>query len=319
MLLFMTSTNLSAQAVHRIEAGETLTSIAHDYGISTEDIKNANPEANGHFYAGMKIKIPAMVKHESQPVQSQLVDMRKQETVRKKRVKHAPTADNEVLEHRYYGVRKGGFSVAFGADPIINFVGNMFNNTANQHFQGFEDEGNNCLGTDLFKGTTISGKYMLQDDLALNIGVGFNNSATKQYTYDYEGDKMTQVETKGTHQFMAIVGAQKLLRPGKRLQPILGLNIAYCYANNDYERTDVKTNDSQSSYTGHPAHTIGLLANVGVEYFLTKKISLSATLDLGLCKTFESSSNKKKSNKTKSSYLLKTGQFGNSIALNFYF
>lgn len=62
----------------------------------------------------------------------------------------------------YYGATKGGFAISFGADPVINFVGNMFNGTNDQKFDGFKG-----LGSDLFNGATISGKYMLEDDLAL--------------------------------------------------------------------------------------------------------------------------------------------------------
>lgn len=31
------------------------------------------------------------------------------------------------VSETYYGATKGGFAISFGADPVINFVGNMFN------------------------------------------------------------------------------------------------------------------------------------------------------------------------------------------------
>ena len=56
-------------------------------------------------------------------------------------------AQNVNVTEKYYGARKGGFALSFGADPIVNFVGNMFNGTTKQEFEGFKG-----LGSDLFNG-----------------------------------------------------------------------------------------------------------------------------------------------------------------------
>ena len=218
-------------------------------------------------------------------------------------------AQNVNVTEKYYGARKGGFALSFGADPIVNFVGNMFNGTTKQEFEGFKG-----LGSDLFKGATISGKYMLKDDMAITLGLGFNNEAIKNYEYDSSNkENETAVKTNASHNFMLLAGVQKLLLPGQRLQPVLGLNIAYCYSNINYNRYDDKTDYGRNIYNGHPAHTLGLLGNVGVEYFLSRNISLSATVDLGICK------NENYSREESSSYQLKTGQFGGNLAMNFYF
>ena len=58
-------------------------------------------------------------------------------------------------QDKYYGAKEGGFAISFGADPVINFVGNMFNGTQDQKFDGFKG-----LNNDLFNGATITGKYM---------------------------------------------------------------------------------------------------------------------------------------------------------------
>lgn len=49
----------SSIITHVVERGETLESIASKYGISVDEIKRANPNANGMVYAGMKLNIPA--------------------------------------------------------------------------------------------------------------------------------------------------------------------------------------------------------------------------------------------------------------------
>ena len=131
-------------------------------------------------------------------------------------------AQNVNVTEKYYGARKGGFALSFGADPIVNFVGNMFNGTTKQEFEGFKG-----LGSDLFNGATISGKYMLKDDMAITLGLGFNNEAIKNYEYDSSNkENETAVKTNASHNFMLLAGVQKLLLPGQRLQPVLGLNIA---------------------------------------------------------------------------------------------
>ena len=48
---------LSAQSVHVLKRGETLESVAQKYGITADEIKNANPQLV-RVYAGMKLNIP---------------------------------------------------------------------------------------------------------------------------------------------------------------------------------------------------------------------------------------------------------------------
>lgn len=65
---------------------------------------------------------------------------------------------------------------------------------------------------------------------------------------------------------------------------------------------------------------------MGVEYFVARNISLSATVDLGICKTwtkgtYDNSDNDENnySRVEYSNFKLKTGQFGGNLAMNFYF
>ena len=231
-------------------------------------------------------------------------------------------AGSACAQDKYYGAKEGGFAISFGADPVINFVGNMFNGTTDQRFDGFKG-----LGSDLFNGATITGKYMLKDNVAIDLGIGFNNEATKNFSYNdpSNSDKKTNINTKGDRNFMLKAGVQYLLRPGKRLQPIMGLDIAYCHSNG-YERNEDNTDGGNTIYKSSPAHTFGLLANVGVEYYITTNISLSATMDLGICKTwtkghYENSGDKDSevNHVVRTDYGLKTGQFGGNLGLNFYF
>ncbi len=53
-----TSFAQTSEKVHKIKNGETIESIAEKYGVTIDDIKNANPNAGGYFYIGMSINIP---------------------------------------------------------------------------------------------------------------------------------------------------------------------------------------------------------------------------------------------------------------------
>ena len=72
-----------------------------------------------------------------------------------------------------------------------------------------------------------------------------------------------------------------------------------------------------------PSNTIGMIANIGVEYFLCKAISMSAFLDLGLTHTtsnikFHDSENDYSYVKSKQTKFI-TGKMGGNFAINFYF
>lgn len=56
----------SQTVTHVVQRGETLESIANDYHVSVDDINNANPNADGIVYVGMKLAIPTNSKVQSQ-------------------------------------------------------------------------------------------------------------------------------------------------------------------------------------------------------------------------------------------------------------
>lgn len=62
VLLLMSATYVKGQATgteYKIQRGESIESIAKAHGVTVYDIMEANPNADGTFYAGMKIIIPA--------------------------------------------------------------------------------------------------------------------------------------------------------------------------------------------------------------------------------------------------------------------
>lgn len=58
--LMLASLSMSAQTIqsHTVQRGETIESVAKKYGISVNDLQQANPSTKDYFYAGMKLVIP---------------------------------------------------------------------------------------------------------------------------------------------------------------------------------------------------------------------------------------------------------------------
>lgn len=52
------NTQQADKFIHKVQPGETVSTIAKDYGVDAQKILAANPELNQRFYAGMEIEIP---------------------------------------------------------------------------------------------------------------------------------------------------------------------------------------------------------------------------------------------------------------------
>lgn len=226
---------------------------------------------------------------------------------------------NAQSNEKYYGTREGGFAITFNANPLINFVGNMFNGTQNNRIEDF-----NGLKNDLFGGVTMTGKYFLKDNIALDLGFGFDNEykRTNAYNDSKDNEKVSSWERKSSTSFMAKAGINYLLRPGKRLQPILGADLVYVHKNNFTYGKDEQNN--KDAYESTPSNALGLLGSVGVEYFIIKQISVGATVDFGVAKVWnrehedvDGGDNYSRISDTDTK--IKTGNFGGNLSLNFYF
>lgn len=258
-------------------------------------------------------------------------------------------AANAQNEAKYYGGQQGDFTFSIDAMPVINFAGNILNGTSDNELD-LENLSN-----------AISAKYFLNEKVALTAALSVDNSKRKNINYEYQQDvnfgkyeTITSENTTANKDFTFGVGAQYYLRPGKRLQPFVGAGIYYGKATNitinekfaytyEIEKWDgtfetIKTEDYNSYLKQtNPTSTISLMANVGVELFLSEKISLSSALDLGVStkteKTVSKYENDNKdvtkeqidannySYKSRKSTTFKTGMglIGGNVALNFYF
>ena len=190
----------------------------------------------------------------------------------------------QVNTDTYYGSKEGGFAITIGARPIIDYVGNLFND---------------CQDNSLSElGGSIAGKYFLNDNLALTAELNIDNSQkTKFYYGNYnEPEDITSKKGDVNNDFTLGIGGQYLLRPGKRLQPFVGASILYGRTNKyDFNKElEYKFNNNNNKQekslkkNGARSNMFGLMANIGVEYFFMKNISISTELGLGVhCTTYK--------------------------------
>ncbi len=229
-------------------------------------------------------------------------------------------------DEKWYGSKEGGFAMTFNANPVLNYVGNMFNGTTNNSFSAFEGVDSD----DLFGGVTISGKYFLKNNIAAVAGFGFNNNynVSNNYSNPTDRETLTSFARTSTTAFMALVGCEYRLQAGRRLQPIFGANLVYVHTNSwNYRESTEGSTDGDYTYYGAPANKIGLMLNAGVEYFICTQISVGANLDFAIAKTWFRNSVDNKPDPLETNYsrvagretFISTGNFGANITLNFYF
>lgn len=239
----------------------------------------------------------------------------------------------------YFGAEKGSFAVSIDAMPFVNYAGNFFGKT-----------NDNKLNLDEIS-SEIAAKYFLTDKFALAAKLSIDNK--KDVTLGYF-DAMYHVYSEPTsktttknNKYEVALGAQYYFRPGKRVQPYVGANVfvgnkntigvtetfAYNFKDKD---TEYKQEFASTSKTSNPAFYFGVAAELGVEFFVAKNISLSTTLDLGVKATsnktiaeFESTDKEtytaevlapmNYSKKTGKNTEFATGLMGGNLSLNFYF
>jgi hypothetical protein len=257
------------------------------------------------------------------------------------------TVSANAQEGKWYGSKEGGFAITMNANPVLNYVGNMFNGTQNNKLEEFN-------GVDgFFNGTTITGKYFLKDNLALDLGLGINNNYNVSNNYNDANDqeKVTSYGRVATTAFQAKVGAEYRLFPGKRLQPLFGAALFYQHTNGwNFTKVTDGNNDGKTTYdntantnttnvltgnhnskalSGGATNAVGLIFNVGVEYFIIPQLSFGVNLDLGVAKRWTKAAKENEltpDDKTENfsrisskNITFATAKVGANVSMNFYF
>lgn len=240
---------------------------------------------------------------------------------------------NAQKNETYYGSQEGGFAISFDADPVLRYAGNMFNGCMNNSFTANDVKG---LGSEsqLFDGINVSGKYFKTDALAIKATLGINSGNSKDFMYNdpEDAEEKTGWNKTSFNKVALGLGFDYHMRPGNRLQPIIGAQAVYALnktANKVHLEKNVNAGQDEESDAKGTLRTtaVGLIGNFGVEYFISKQVSLGANIQLGLVKSFESEKVDVDPDPNKDSYKIlnesdfnfQTGQFGANVSLNFYF
>lgn len=157
-LMFLVVNTVMAQdyqAKHEVRRGETLSSIAKQYGVTEQMIKNANPQMGDLFYVGLNLNIP---KKSSENLKVEQEQKDKNELLAREYKSETTSLDSES--------RKGTFERKFYAGLSLNsWSGNDAKNSKNN--VGFH--------------VGLLQRYFLLEETFLEAGISF---ATKGYKAD---------------------------------------------------------------------------------------------------------------------------------------
>lgn len=230
------------------------------------------------------------------------------------------------IEKKEFLPKKGEYSIGINADPLFNFVGNLFNGTVSQNIG---EIGGSVLAPSnnrtYFPNVSIMGKYMITDNFAARVNIGFIINSATDATYSLDDnaamlDPLSQAKVKDIMKESRNGGSISLgleYRIGtKKIQGVFGGNIMYAYSsssqaftygnaitpenqkpsittkpnwNNDYVPLPGISNARSTKHSATGFHSVGFVGSIGIEWFVAPKISLGAEVNLALIYTFNPS------------------------------
>ncbi len=214
---------------------------------------------------------------------------------------------------KQYIPEKGDWAIGFDAAPVLNFVGNAFNNSNTNNVKPLGGtatiSSSQMTSGRLMPTYSLMGKYMLTDEFAVraNIGILVNSATERSYVTDqkallanpFSEDKVIDSKTTNQSGASLLLGAE--YRKGeRRVQGVFGAGLliamtkeatAYEYGNgmskiNQRPETSFGTSIYTNGYRPLKEHNVGaeVLAGVagsaGIEWFVAPKISLGAEMSL---------------------------------------
>lgn len=130
-------------------------------------------------------------------------------------------------------------------------------------------------------------KYYLEDDLALRLGFGLNLNNYKRQQADSIGLALVEQDsTFSNYNINISAGIEKHLMPTKRLDPFIFTQLDLTFIGK--RNGEINVNETTSAGTARTQRTIkqdggiaiGLQAGAGLNYFVTKRLSLGTELAL---------------------------------------
>ncbi|MEQ8910063.1 MAG: hypothetical protein RIC95_12770 [Vicingaceae bacterium] len=135
----------------------------------------------------------------------------------------------------------------------------------------------------------IFGRYYLEDDLVLRMGLGLIVNSTKNTTADSVGNTLEEVENTKTNYLLNFSGGiEKHLGGTKRLDPYLFSQLDLTFIGKSTE--EIITEETSAAGTSKVEQTIkedggiaiGLGGGVGFNYFIAPRLSIGSELSMGL-------------------------------------
>ncbi len=208
--------------------------------------------------------------------------------------------------------KAGDFGLGIDLVPVLDYVGNIFNGTANNTLNSFGGEPLLPLGI-LAPGVSIKGKYMETDKMAYRFNISAIGRTFVQNVYLRDDaaffiDPLSEAKVIDTHRQhrsgMSFSVGTEYRRGYNRIQGYAGLDLIYGFemATDVFEYGNAVTEINQvpSRFVGLPAmpvpywtrtyatgryydgsaHYVGLGAVVGVEYFLASHLSIGGEITI---------------------------------------
>lgn len=207
----------------------------------------------------------------------------------------------------------GDFAFSVSANPFIDFIGNIFNNTANQHIGNF---GGDPYNNGYFQqpAVSVSGKYMFTDELGLRVNLGWihDGNTDKVYVQDdaalaedpLSNNKLIDAY-KHSNSGGSFSAAMEYRVGERRVQGVFsaGLLYAFSYSREKFSYgnaiTEINQNPSCSlngysaptldgfssmrylkKFTDQPSNYAGMILSAGIEWFVAPKISIGGEVNI---------------------------------------
>lgn len=222
--------------------------------------------------------------------------------------------DNEKV----YLPEEGDYSVGISLNPLLNFVGNIFNGSENNAIGNIGGESSLSGLDDYSKGITpdisIMGKYMLTNSWGIraNIGLMVANDQYNEYVQNDEAvmqnpfDESKLVDTKNiTSSGVSIMLGTEYRKGKKRIQGVFGAGIlfglktnkiSYNYSNQMTTINQLPSTAWDDVYNEYGYRTLvaqggndcflGATGSVGVEWFVAPKVALGAEVNINVYYVF---------------------------------
>ena len=213
---------------------------------------------------------------------------------------------------KVYLPQKGDFAIGVNLNPILNYVGNIFNGTTNNKLDNFGGE-SVVNGFDEYqKGITpdisFMGKYMITNTFGLRANIGFmvENKQTNAYVQNDKAvalnpfDESKLIDSKNyVRSGMNLMFGTEFRKGNKRIQGVFGAGILFGWVTDKitYDYANIMTDINQTPSIGFGSYNnnyrtlavknanscfIGATGSAGIEWFIAPKVALGAEVNLDL-------------------------------------